>query len=253
MNARVRVVITARGGSQGIPLKNLRKVGPHSLIAWSVIYALLNGFEPIVTTDSDEIAAEAQSYGARVPRLREAALSLSDTHSVPVVLDSLGWIKPLSQYDSDDVVVLLEPTSPFRAQDLMTRALTPLLAGHASASISVARALNEHPANAVESRGGFLAGANVSLLGRPRQTLSESFYPEGSIYASTVGGLVEGGSFYCGHTALVVVDAIGRTDIDTPEDLALARWIWLGLRFDDSLDTCSDPTVADKYAWMLDS
>ena len=246
------VVITARGGSTGIPLKNLRKIGPHSLVAWSVLYATRHGIIPIVSTDSEAIATECQRYGAMVPRLRDDGLSLHDTHSVPVVLDALRWLKPLGAYDASDVAVLLEPTSPFRSFDLMQRALEPILAGRAHAAVSVTKALNEHPSNTLRSHAAMLIpDENTIALGKPRQQLSERYFPEGSIYASSIPMLEKTGTFYHSQTALIEVDAISKIDIDTPEDLTVARWIWGGMS--QSRDQQFDELETDnkRFQWML--
>ncbi len=108
-------IITARGGSRGIPKKNIKELGGKPLIAWTIEAArgskLLDRI--IVSTDSEEIASVARSAGAEVPFLRPKELATDTAKSIPVVQHALKWIKE-NEGKEFDAVMILQPTSPFR-------------------------------------------------------------------------------------------------------------------------------------------
>jgi CMP-N,N'-diacetyllegionaminic acid synthase len=248
------VVITARGGSSGIPGKNLRKVGPHSLVAWAILYSRFQGIRPVVSTDSPEIAAEAASYGALVPRLRSPRLAGPNARSPETVLDALEWLCPIGTYDEDHAVVLLEPTSPFRPDDVLLKAVRRLGNPETSAVVTVALALNEHPLNILYANDGLVDASRTSAqLGLPRQYLDACFYPEGTLYVSRVAALSERLSFYHESTALIQTDSLSKIDIDVEQDLAIANVIWNGMSAGAGADLIKTFPTLQSYAWMLEA
>src|SRR6266852_6371878 len=108
-------VIPARGGSKGLPGKNLRKLGGLSLIGQAIASAresaLLARF--IVSTDSEEIGAEAERHGAPVPFLRPAELATDESGMLGVLQHAVRWLES-SGGVTPDLIVTLQPTSPFR-------------------------------------------------------------------------------------------------------------------------------------------
>ena len=107
---RTLALIPARGGSKGIPRKNIRLIAGKPLIAWTIEAALRSSLldAVMVTTDDPEIAEVASRAGAQVPFLRPAALAQDDTPGIAPVLHALDM---LPGYDA---VLLLQPTSPLR-------------------------------------------------------------------------------------------------------------------------------------------
>lgn len=119
-NKKVLAIIPARGGSKGLPGKNIKMLGGKPLIAWS-IEAALNSAEidrAIVTTDAQDIAQVASEFGADVPFLRPKELAADDTSSADVVLHVLNTLE-----EEFDIIVLLQPTSPFRTSQHIQQAL----------------------------------------------------------------------------------------------------------------------------------
>lgn len=112
---RVLGVITARGGSKGVPRKNIRPLGGKPLIAWTIDAArrsaLLTDF--LVSTEDEEIARVSREHDAPVPFLRPAELATDEAKSIPVVQHALDWLAR-EQDTSYDAVMILQPTSPFR-------------------------------------------------------------------------------------------------------------------------------------------
>jgi len=113
--AKVLALVPARGGSKGIPRKNIRDFAGHPLIAYSIAAglhaALVN--RVIVSTDDEEIAEVARQYGAEAPFLRPAEFAQDQSLDLPVFQHALEWLAEKENYHPD-VVVQLRPTSPVR-------------------------------------------------------------------------------------------------------------------------------------------
>ena len=116
-------VIPARGGSKGVPRKNLLDVGGKPLIVWTIEQALaVPGLDLLVSTDDEEIASVGREAGARVPWLRPAELAQDTTPTEPVVRHAIEQVS--AERGRPDAVMLLQATSPVRRDDTLARALT---------------------------------------------------------------------------------------------------------------------------------
>src|SRR5215468_5734520 len=137
-------VIPARGGSKGLPGKNLRVLGKLSLIGHAVASSRessrLTRF--IVSTDSPELADEARRHGAEVPFQRPAELASDQAGMVPVLQHAVRWLE--STGARPDLVVTLQPTSPFRTGDDIDRTVAKVLDTGADSAQTVTEA-GYHP------------------------------------------------------------------------------------------------------------
>ena len=116
-------VIPARGGSKGVPRKNLLNVGGKPLIVWTIEQALaVPGLDVLVSTDDPEIADVARAAGARVPWLRPDDLAQDTTPTEPVVRHAIEQVT--AERGRPSAVMLLQATSPVRHDDTLARALT---------------------------------------------------------------------------------------------------------------------------------
>ncbi|RYX97703.1 MAG: acylneuraminate cytidylyltransferase family protein [Comamonadaceae bacterium] len=108
------ISICARGGSAGVPGKNIRLLCGKPLIAWTIAQAIESGVADrvFVSTDSEEIAAVARAHGAEVPFLRPAELATATAGKVPVIQHLVGWVE--SHEGAVESVIDLDPTSPLR-------------------------------------------------------------------------------------------------------------------------------------------
>ncbi|MDO9301125.1 MAG: acylneuraminate cytidylyltransferase family protein, partial [Anaerolineales bacterium] len=126
----VLVLIPARGGSKGIPRKNIRLFAGYPLIAWSIAAAKQSELVTriIVSTDDEEIAAVAHEWGAETPFLRPAEFAQDKTTDLPVFEHALKWLdaERLEGY-RPDVIVQLRPTSPIRPRTMVDDAIRILL------------------------------------------------------------------------------------------------------------------------------
>ena len=127
----ILALIPARGGSKGIPRKNIRSFAGYPLIAWSIAAAKQSGLvtRVIVSTDDVEIAHVAREWGAETPFLRPAELAQDKTTDLPVFEHALKWLEEIEGYHPE-IVVQLRPTSPIRPKTMVDEAIRILL-GHA--------------------------------------------------------------------------------------------------------------------------
>ena len=125
----ILALIPARGGSKGIPRKNVRPFAGYPLIAYSIAAALQaeTALRVIVSTDDEDIASVAREGGAETPFLRPAELAADDTTDLPVFRHALQWLAEYEGY-APDLVVQLRPTSPLRPRHCVDAAIRILLA-----------------------------------------------------------------------------------------------------------------------------
>ncbi len=232
----VLALVPARGGSKGLPGKNVRSLCGRPLIQWSIDAGLSSRFVDLVmvSTDSQEIAEVATASGASVPYIRPSELAGDAASSIDVVIHALDFLAKAGKYF--DIVVLLEPTSPLRDSSDIDQALQNMADSRSSAIVSVCRAESSHPAFVFrQSTDGHL----IPFMERPptglrRQELEPMFFLDGSIYASEVQTLRERRSFYHSETSAYEVPKWKSFEIDDLEDFqiveALANYKRLGLR-----------------------
>ena len=198
-NKRVIAIIPARGGSKGLPGKNIRPLCGKPLIAWSIERALQSHYVDavVVTTDSHEIADVALRYGAEVPFLRPAHLASDTASSVDTVLHALDHYRD-TLGKTFDYVVLLEPTSPLREVGDVDSMLDKLLA-HADdfdAIVSVGE-VHEHPSIMKRLEGNTMQPfyANLAMTSR-RQDNVPAYFPYGVAYVVSTDTLYTLRTFY---------------------------------------------------------
>lgn len=124
----ILALIPARGGSKGIPRKNIRSFAGYPLIAWSIAAAKRSSLvtRVIVSTDDAEIAAAAREWGAETPFLRPAEFAQDKTTDLPVFQHALTWLMTQESYQPE-IVVQLRPTSPIRPIGMVDDAIRILL------------------------------------------------------------------------------------------------------------------------------
>ncbi len=120
----ILALIPARGGSKGIPRKNIRDFAGYPLIAWSIAAGLQSKSVSriIVSTDDEEIAAVARQFGAETPFMRPSELAQDRTTDLPVFEHALKWLEDIEGY-KPEIVVQLRPTSPIRPKDCVDGAV----------------------------------------------------------------------------------------------------------------------------------
>lgn len=219
----ILAIIPARGGSKGIPDKNIAVVAGQPLIAWTIAAARAATAidRVVVSTDSPRIAEIAVAKGAEVPFLRPAALAGDHAPGMAVILHALGW---LAEHDGrrPDVVMCLQPTSPLRTAQDIDAAAAVLTQPHTDAVVSVTAA-EHHPAWMKQiDPSGRLVDFGGSAAPVRRQDLPPAYALNGAIYMARRPLLEETGDWYGGTTRAYVMPAERSLDIDTPWHLHLA-------------------------------
>ena len=198
-NKRVIAIIPARGGSKGLPGKNIRPLCGKPLIAWSIERARQSRHidTVVVTTDSQNIADVALGCGAEVPFLRPAHLASDTASSVDTVLHTLDHYRD-TLGKTFDYVVLLEPTSPLREAGDIDGMLNKLLANadDFDAIVSVGE-VHEHPSIMKRLEGNTMQPfyTDLAMTGR-RQDNVPAYFPYGVAYIVTANTLYSLRTFY---------------------------------------------------------
>ena len=214
-------LIPARGGSKGLPGKNIRPLGGRPLIAWT-IQAALEASEVsrvLVSTDDPDIAAAAAAAGAEVPALRPAELARDDTAAMDVVRHALdAWASP-----DEQEVALLQPTSPLRTAEDIDGCVRERRRLGAPICVSVCEA--DKPPWWI-----FSLDAHARLepfMERPaatrRQDLPPAYALNGAVYTAAVDALRGLDRFVTPDTAAYVMAKSRSVDIDDAVDFALAE------------------------------
>lgn len=206
-------LIPARGGSKGIPRKNLVVVGGKSLLAWTVdaARAATELTRIVVSTDDDEIASAADVLDVAVLR-RPAALAADDTVMLDVIRHAVTELSP-------DVVVLLQPTSPLRRAKHIDAAVRLLLESGADAVVSVVAVPHRYHPDALMD----VVDGRVVARGRPaRRQERELVYARNGPAVLAVHSHRLGDDLYAGDCRPYVMDERDSLDIDAPVDLELA-------------------------------
>lgn len=218
---RVLGVIPARGGSKGVPRKNIRSLCGKPLLQYTAEAALAaRGLSQVIlSTEDEQIAAVGLSCGLEVPFLRPAELARDDTPMLPVIQHAVSQMENISE--RFDAVCLLQPTNPLRrAEDI--DACIELLNGHdLDAVVTILPVPSEYNPHWVfwKSGNGLLSlstGEETPVT--RRQDLPPAFHREGSVYVTRRHVLMEENSLYGKRLAGYELNPERSVNIDTPED-----------------------------------
>lgn len=221
-------LIPARGGSKGVPNKNIKLLNGKHLLQYTSDIALQSKVlsKTIVSTDSDQISRVAKSLGLEVPFLRPANLAEDATPTLPVILHALDFLE--DQREVFDAVCLLQTTSPFRSIEFLDKALDSFMNSQFDSFVSVLEIPHEYnPHWAFESNENnelFIATGEKSIIPR-RQELPKSYFRDGSIYITKTEVLKEQNSLFGNSLGFIVSDSENYVNIDTLEDWNKAELI----------------------------
>lgn len=222
---KVLGLIPARGGSKGLPGKNIRDLCGRPLIAWTIDAARASRCldAVVVSTDDDGIAAIAASHGAEVPFGRPTELAADNASSIDVVIHAIDLLAAAGRVF--DLVVLLEPTSPLREASDIDNGLSRMLSLGASAVVSVCRAESAHPAFMYRQRpdARLVPFMERQPTGLRRQEIEPLFFLEGSLYASRIDVLKAKRSFYHEDTIAYEVPKWKSLEIDDLDDFLMVE------------------------------
>lgn len=219
--ARILALIPARGGSKGIPQKNIANLAGKPLLWYSVDAAIkAQIFDAIyVSSDDEQILTVAEKYGA-ARFCRNPALAQDDSPTNPVIQEFIER----QTLSADDVIVLLQPTSPLRTVEHIKAALDIFLQHKACSALkSVCRADSKY-LYALTGADPYLTPLlpEYSQIAR-RQDLPEIYLPNGAIYIFSVASFQKYNAIPQQQVAAFIMSDAESIDIDTPEDLKKAE------------------------------
>lgn len=225
LNARILGLIPARGGSKGLPGKNIKSLGGVPLLGRAILGARKAGCldRLWVSTDDPAIAAVAESFGVKVPWLRPAELAQDGSLMTDVLAHLLERLQKDEGYRPDAILVL-QATSPFRTPETIRRAVELYRKGGGRGVISVTPS-RHHPvwSYRIDESGvlrPFVAG---DVTPPPRQKLPLAYFLDGSVFLTSTESFLKRRSFYSGEDLALVVEGDEAIDVDTPLDWALAE------------------------------
>mgnify|MGYP000969617596 CR=1 FL=1 len=227
MRKKILAVIPARGGSKGIPRKNIKDLAGKPLIAWTIETAKVSSVfdRIIVSTDDQEIADIARQFGADVPFLRPQELSTDTATSIDVVLHLIQWLRENERY-STDYLMLLQPTSPFRSPEDITQVIQ-LMQSNQEADAIISVTAVDHPVQwlrKMEANGKLLPLDETPLKLR-RQDAQQIYQLNGSIYLIKTETFVKDKTFLPAKTFGYIMPEEKSIDIDTPWNFHMAELI----------------------------
>ncbi|MFD0590674.1 cytidylyltransferase domain-containing protein [Paenibacillus sp. GCM10027627] len=222
---RVLAVIPARGGSKGVPGKNIRELAGKPLIAWTIEEAHKSKYIDYVAVSSDDQAIMdiSRKWGAEVPFTRPSHLAQDDTPGISPILHA---IHELPGYD---YVVCLQPTSPMRITEDIDRCVEMMLSCSAPSAVSVTEP-DKSPYWMFTIDNGFRMQPIMGTTGATRrQDLPNVYALNGAVYVAEVNGLLQSATFLTEETAGYIMPKERSLDIDTMLDFQICEYL-LGLK-----------------------
>lgn len=222
MNKKFKIlgVITARGGSKGIPGKNIKILGKNPLIAYTIKSAqksrLLTNL--IVSTDDKKIANVCKKYNCSVPFLRPKHLAKDNTKHLPVIQHAIIFMEKLNKIKYD-YVVILQPTSPFRTPEDIDNTLKKLIQSRSDSAVTLVEWSETHPIKAKKLiNGRVLSYCIDEPEGTRRQDLHKVYKRNGSVYAMKRDLIIKQNKIYGNYICGIIVPRERSIDIDNLDD-----------------------------------
>ena len=219
----ILAIIPARGGSKGLPGKNIRPLCGKPLIGWSIEHAQRSKYvdEIFISTDSQEIADVAKQCGASCPELRPEYLARDTAPSSEFIIYTLNKFK--KEGKQFDFFILLEPTSPLRDVEDVDKSIEMLVDNPEAESVmGVVRAEDSNPAFMVKIGTD---GLMIPFMGKAetmrRQDIPDAYYFEGTVYLSKCDTYIEKKAFYHDKTIPYIVPKWKSFEIDDIIDFTI--------------------------------
>ena len=221
-------LIPARGGSKGVPRKNIKLLGGYPLLAYSLAAAQLSREidRAIVSTEDEEISFVARSFGGEAPFLRPAEFATDSSGDREVVLHALEWLQK-HEGRVPEFVVHLRPTTPLRVPDLVDEAIRRFSEDEAYTSLRSAHPAPESPYKwfRLEKEGEFkslIQGLTNDELNQDRRVFPEAFIPDGYVDVLRTRQVLETDSLH-GDRIMAFISPV-CTEVDTTAEFDLLEY-----------------------------
>ena len=225
MNVRILGLINARGGSKGVPRKNVKSLGGKPLIAWTIEAARASRrlARLVVSTDDTEIASVARQFGAEVPFMRPQELATDTALQIDAISHALQTLG--ASGDDYDAVAILQPTCPMRQPGDIDGALDLLISERADTVISVMEAQGQHPLTMYTrlEDGRLTPLMEANQAGVLRQEFPTVWWRNGAVYAVRTAVILETGTLYGAKVLGYPMPPERSVNIDEPLDWMMAE------------------------------
>lgn len=226
----ILAIIPARGGSKGLPGKNIRELCGKPLIAWTIETALECDLvtRALVSTDSEDIANISRQYGAEVPFIRPSIFAQDDTPDFPVYKHACEYLLEHEEY-TPDICVWLRPTAPLRIHSDVSNAIKILRGHRDKACVRSVTLVKHHPYWMKSLKDGklvsFLPDRDETVYFR-RQLLPDLYSFNGCVEVFWHDDAIECGDLFNGRTMLPLVMPEERSiDIETLYDFQMSEFL----------------------------
>lgn len=231
-NPKILGLIPARAGSRGVPGKHMKLLGNKPLIEYTFRSALQARLlsKVILSTDSDEIINFAKDIsGIEIPFKRPANFAMDNTPTISVINHALQHYRSAGQLF--DFVCLLQPTTPFRSEDLIDRVINYLLKSGAESVVTVRKVPDNYHPNwlfSMDSNGKLKNARSDEKIIPRRQDLPAEYHRDGQVYIAATE-LIERGFLMGNNTHGFINEDGPGVNIDTPADWEMAEnWLTNG-------------------------
>lgn len=230
MELKIMVIIPARGGSKGIPHKNIALLGNRPLISYVIETAKKSKYvnRIIVTTDDEKIAQTSRDYGAEIPFMRPAKIAQDDSPVMPALYHAVESLEKSENYKAD-IILLLQPTSPFIQTEQIDKAIELLILNKEADAVTtvIETPHNFHPYNIriINDDGSVIFFMPEEHERYPIRQTKPKFYAFGNFYVFRYDTLVKQRSIYGKRCLPLLIDSMTAFDINYPFDLAVAETI----------------------------
>jgi len=229
MRARTTcAIIPARGGSKGVPKKNIKYLKDFPLIAYSIAAAKLSGKTErvIVSTESKEIADVAETYGAEVPFLRPPEFAQDRSPDIDFIKHAIAWFREHETF-CPDLLVHLRPTTPLRDPALIDKAIDDINGKDEATALRSVHELSEPPHKMFCIENGYLAGffpadPRPEYYNLPRQIFPKAYHPNGYVDIIRTDFVTKTNTLH-GPRMIGFVTPV-TIEIDTPEEFSMLEY-----------------------------
>ena len=221
-------LIPARGGSKGVPRKNIKELGGFPLIAYSIAVAHLSTIinRTIISTDDNEIALTAKHFGGEVPFLRPAELATDTSTDMDFVRHAMDWLQQ-NEGSVPEYFVHLRPTTPLREAALVDKALRQFMESETYTSLRSAHPAPESPYKwfRLHEQSEFTSLiptlSNDEINGDRRQ-FPEAYIPDGYVDVLKTETILQADGLYGEHMMAYISPVC--TEVDTQEEFSLLEY-----------------------------
>jgi len=220
---KVIAIIPARGGSKGIPKKNIKILSGEPLIAYTIKDALKSDkiSRVIVSTDDDEVSKISREYGSEVIK-RPKNLARDDSSVIEAIFHVINELQ--IKNDKNSIIILLQPTSPLRTVEDINNSIDIYMNSEPCQSVISVFETTHPPFWSLKIINGYLKPLfGIEMYERRRQDFEKVYIPNGAIYLINIDTLIKFKTFNCKYTVPYIMPKEKSIDIDDEIDFMLAE------------------------------